>query len=99
MQLEFFDSGISFYDVDNYRQYGGFIRSISQAKELLEESSKITKNGNMIVQTFDARDVQYDMNHRNVYEEKANIILNKVKIKTQSAENTMNGFTNNSFNQ
>lgn len=53
----------------------------------------------MIVQTFDARDVQYDMNHRNVYEEKANIILNKVKIKTQSAENTMNGFTNNSFNQ
>lgn len=99
LQLEFFDSGISFYDVDNYRQYGGFIRSISQAKELLEESSKITKNGNMIVQTFDARDVQYDMNHRNVYEEKANIILNKVKIKTQSAENTMNGFTNNSFNQ
>lgn len=98
-QLEFFDSGISFYDIDNYKQYGGFIRSISQAKELLEENSKITKNGNMIVQTFDARDVQYDMNHRNVYEEKANIILNKVKIKTQSAENTMNGFTNNSFSQ
>lgn len=98
-QLEFFDSGIAFYDVDNYKQYGGFIRSISQDKELLEENSKITKNGNMIVQTFDARDVQYDMNHRNVYEEKANIVLNKVKIKTQSAENTMNGFTNNSFSQ
>lgn len=98
-QLEFFNSGISFYDIDNYKQYGGFIRSISQAKELLEENSKITKNGNMIVQTFDARDVQYDMDHRNVYEEKANIVLNKVKIKTQSAENTMNGFTNNSFSQ
>ena len=99
LQLEFFYPGISFYDVDNYKQYGGFIRSISQVDELDEEFSKITKNGNMIVQTFDARDVQYDMDHRNVYEEKANIVLNKVKIKTQSAENTMNGFTNNSFSQ
>ena len=99
LQLEFFNPGISFYDVDNYKQYGGFIRSISQVDELDEEFSKITNNGNMIVQTFDARDVQYDMNHRNVYKEKVNIILNKMKIKTQSAENTMNGFTNNSFSQ
>lgn len=51
----------------------------------------------MFLLTDEARDVQYEENKRDSYDKARSIVLNNIKFKISSGENTLNGFTNGAF--
>ncbi|MDK8276401.1 MAG: copper amine oxidase N-terminal domain-containing protein [Peptoniphilus duerdenii] len=92
LQLSFSKNGIEFYDVENYN-FGGSVRWVFQDSKPGEESSPIAKNGNMFFMTDEARDVQYEENKKASYDQARSIVINNIKFKISSGENTLNGFT------
>lgn len=92
LQLSFSKNGIEFYDVENYN-FGGSVRWVFQDSKPGEESSPIAKNGKMILLTDEARDVQYEENKKASYDKARSIVINNIKFKISSGENTLNGFT------
>ncbi len=92
LQLSFFKDGIEFYDVKNF-SFGGSVRYVFQDSKPGEESAPIAKNGKMFLLTDEARDVQYEENKRASYDKARSIVINKIKFKISSGENTLNGFT------
>lgn len=92
LQLSFFEDGIGFYDVENYN-FGGSLRWVFQDAENNGECYTIAKNGNKLFMTDEARDVQYEETKRASYDKARSIVLNNIKFKLSSGENTLNGFT------
>ena len=92
LQLSFFEDGIEFYDVENY-SFGGSLRWVFQDVTTNEDSATVAKNGKMFFLTDEARDVQYEENKRASYDKAQSIVLNNIKFKISSGENTLNGFT------
>lgn len=92
LQLSFFKDGIEFYDVENYN-FGGSLRWVFQDVATNEESATIAKNGKMFFMTDGPRDVQYEEHKKASYDKAQSIVLNNIKFKISSGENTLNGFT------
>lgn len=92
LQLSFSKDGIEFYDVENY-SFGGSLRSVLQDAYEYGSTYTISKNGNMFFMTDCPRDVQYEENKRASYDKAESIVLNNIKFKISSGENTLNGFT------
>lgn len=92
LQLSFFKDGIEFYDVENYN-FGGSLRWVFQDVATNEESATIAKNGKMFFMTDGPRDVQYEEHKKASYDKARSIVLNNIKFKISSGENTLNGFT------
>ncbi|WP_311561724.1 copper amine oxidase N-terminal domain-containing protein [Peptoniphilus duerdenii] len=92
LQLEFSKDGIEFYDVENY-SYGGSVRFVYQDTTTNEDACTVAKNGKMFLLTDEARDVQYEENKKASYDKARSIVINNIKFKISSGENTLNGFT------
>lgn len=92
LQLEFFQDGIEFYDVENY-SFGGSLRWVFQDVATNEDTCTVAKNGKMFFLTDEARDVQYEDHKKASYDQARSIVLNKIKFKISNGENTLNGFT------
>lgn len=92
LQLSFFEDGIEFYDVENY-SFGGSLRWVYQDVATNKDACTVAKNGKMFFITNEARDVQYEENKRASYNQAESIVLNNIKFKISSGENTLNGFT------
>ena len=93
LQLSFFKDGIEFYDANNY-SFGGSIRTVYQHAYEYGDSYTITKNGKIFLLTDCPRDVQYEEHKKASYDQAESIVLNNIKFKILSGENTINGFTN-----
>ena len=93
LQLSFSKDGIEFYDVENY-SFGGSLRSVLQDAYEYGSTYTISKNGNMFFMTDEARDVQYEENKKASYDQAESIVLNNIKFKILSGENTISGFSN-----
>lgn len=92
LQFVFFGDGIEFYDVENY-SYGGSVRLVYQDVATNEDACTVAKNGKMFLLTDEARDVQYEENKKASYDKARSIVINNIKFKISSGENTLNGFT------
>lgn len=92
LQLSFYEDAIEFYDVENYN-YGGSLRLVFQDVATNEDACTVAKNGKMFFLTDEARDVQYEDNKQASYDKARSIVLNNIKFKLSSGENTLNGFT------
>ena len=92
LQLEFSKDGIEFYDVENYN-FGGSLRWFYQDAENNGVCYTIAKNGNKLFMTDEPRDVQYEENKKASYDKARSIVINNIKFKISSGENTLNGFT------
>lgn len=92
LQLSFSKDGIEFYDVENY-SYGGSVRFVYQDTTTNEDACTVAKNGKMFLLTDEARDVQYEENKKASYDKARSIVINNIKFKISSGENTLNGFT------
>lgn len=92
LQLKFFKDGIEFYDVENF-SFGGSVRFVFQDSMSDEECATVAKNGKMFLLTDEARDVQYEENKKASYDKARSIVINNIKFKISSGENTLNGFT------
>ncbi len=92
LQLSFSEDVIEFYDVENY-SYGGSLRWVVQDVATNEDAYTVAKNGKMFLLTDEARDVQYEENKRASYDRARSIVLNNIKFKISSGENTLNGFS------
>ena len=76
---------------------GGIVRYVFQNVTTNEDSARVAKNGKMFLLPDEARDVQYEENKRASYDKARSIVLNNIKFKISSGENTLNGFTNGAF--
>lgn len=92
LQLSFSKNGIEFYDVENY-SFGGSLRWVYQDAENNGECYTIAKNGNKLFMTDEPRDVQYEEHKKASYDKARSIVINNIKFKISSGENTLNGFT------
>lgn len=92
LQLSFSKNGIEFYDVENYN-FGGSVRFVYQDTTTNEDACTVAKNGKMFLLTDEARDVQYEENKKASYDKARSIVINNIKFKISSGENTLNGFT------
>lgn len=92
LQLSFSKDGIEFYDVENY-SFGGSVRLVYQDTTTNEDACTVAKNGKMFLLTDEARDVQYEENKKASYDKARSIVINNIKFKISSGENTLNGFT------
>lgn len=93
LQLSFSKNGIEFYDVENF-SFGGSVRLVYQYTTTNEDACTVAKNGKMFLLTDCPRDVQYEENKKASYDKAESIVLNNIKFKILSGENTINGFTN-----
>ena len=92
LQLSFSKNGIEFYDVENF-SFGGSVRFVYQDTTTNEDACTVAKNGKMFLLTDEARDVQYEENKKASYDKARSIVINNIKFKISSGENTLNGFT------
>lgn len=92
LQLVFFEDVIEFCDANNF-SFGGSVRYVFQDVATNEDAYTVAKNGKMFLLTDEARDVQYEENKRASYDRARSIVLNNIKFKISSGENTLNGFS------